>query len=190
MKIIQTTAIALALLVPLSANAAVDGTLGATSTGSFSVNMTLTPPPSTQVQVLGLDDIDLGSVPLTAGGQLSANFSLVRPFCINRNTPGTIGLKIDGGYVNNGFFWIKSAVVDANGFFRHVQLNVSLTKLDSSEVNLYKNTIVPGIIPTTSCTATTNAPGAAMFLTIGPNGSNTYIPGNYSETFTVLVVPE
>jgi hypothetical protein len=190
MKIIQTTAIALALLVPLSANAAVDGTLGATSTGSFSVNMTLTPPPSTQVQVLGLDDIDLGSVPLTAGGQLSTVNNYTRPFCVNRNTPGTVGLKIDGGWVNNGSLWLTNAVAEANGFIGRVQLNVTLTKLDGSQVIIYKNLTVPGIVPTTSCTATTSAQGQAMFLNVGTASGNTYRPGDYSETFTMLVVPE
>lgn len=92
MRLLKSTALAMAFISPAIAQAATDGTPGATSTGTFNATATVNPPIVTQVQVFGLDDfafapIQSGSV--SGGGQTQSDL-----FCLARNTPGNVLVTI------------------------------------------------------------------------------------------------
>jgi hypothetical protein len=105
MKSLKLTAAFLALAMPSMALAAVDGTLGATSTGSVFASLTLTAPPLTQVQVLGVDDFIFGgyAMPTTFtpdfGGVVATatitGVSTEQFLCLNRSDLGQVRLNYE-----------------------------------------------------------------------------------------------
>lgn len=93
MKFLKTAAVALALIAPVTAHAATDGTLGTTSTGSFNASLQVNAPAGTQVQVIGLDDF---TFPAVTGG-ITTNTpvpAIEQPFCLVRSTAGNVLMSI------------------------------------------------------------------------------------------------
>ena len=93
MTMMKTLSVSLAILslgTSGAAMAATDGALGATSTGSFTTTLNVVPPTGTQVQVLGLDDVDFGTVntSLTLGTDIGT--SPMQAFCLNRSDSGPV----------------------------------------------------------------------------------------------------
>ncbi len=103
MKFLKTAALALALIAPVAAHAATDGTLGTTSTGSFNASLQVNAPAGTQVQVFGLDDF---TFPVVTGG-ITTNTpvpAIEQPFCLTRSTAGNVLVTISQpGNVSAGY---------------------------------------------------------------------------------------
>ena len=162
-----------ALSVATTANA-VDGTLGASSTGSSEVTVTK----ENLVQITGVDDLDLGAYTSTA-----TNLSLSDALCVYSSTAA-----------------YKLTVTSANNSFQLEDVSSSsvipydLTWADSSGAispvehgNIINNLL--GSQTDTSCSdrSGTNATFTVSVVAADFNGAD---PGTYSDTLTLMIEPE
>ena len=90
MRLLKSTALAIAFISPAVAQAATDGTPGATSTGTFNATATVNPPIATQVQVFGLDDFTFVPIQSIVSGGSVGMQSQNDLFCLTRNTTGNV----------------------------------------------------------------------------------------------------
>jgi hypothetical protein len=89
MKIFLKAALAVMLIAPCATQAATDGTLGATSSGTFGASLTINSPAGVNVQVFGLDDFAFGTV--TGGITTTTTIPMMeQPFCISRSNAGNV----------------------------------------------------------------------------------------------------
>jgi hypothetical protein len=95
----------IALMLADPAFAATDGQPGATSTGSFNVTLTVSPPVGDTVQIIGLDDFALNAVVgpnglVNSGGGFGLNaFDYV---CFNKSAPGAVTVTVDQPEIASG----------------------------------------------------------------------------------------
>jgi hypothetical protein len=166
MSVLKRIAMALALAAPGSAIAATDGTLGATSTGTFDATLTITAPVS-NITIIGMDDIYLGTVIRLPGEALNYITGL-DDFCMNyggyaedgSGFPGLMTMQVTqvGGGVN-GEYALKGPV--GSGKFVPVTLKF-VGGLIGAELRPGGESRVDGAIFTVSptrdtCNASSNA---------------------------------
>lgn len=84
---------ALLLATAFPAHAATDGTLGPTSTGTFTASLEVTGS-SDQVQVIGLTDFDFGSITASAT-QITPVPPQIDRLCFNRSGPGNVLVTVN-----------------------------------------------------------------------------------------------
>ena len=101
MKQMQTAVIALALAVHGIANAATDGTPGATSTGSFTATVTANPPVGDLVEVAGLEDLTFAPITVSTTGNSGAQ-TVSADFCLSRNTQGPVRVAVYQSGIDDG----------------------------------------------------------------------------------------
>jgi hypothetical protein len=97
MKNLKTAALALlaatALAAPGVALAATDGTAGTTSSAQFTASLTVLPDSSNFVQILGLTDLNLGTLTVNSGGNTRSATNAV---CLKRTSTGPVAITISG----------------------------------------------------------------------------------------------
>ncbi len=187
MKIYQTVALALALAAPGMAMAATDGTPGATSTGSFVTSVQIVPPTGTTVQVLGLEDVNFGTVNTSSTANTIVP-SFQQYLCLNRSDAGSVNVNfIQSGHVINQALALNGPVAPLPLYFILNDPNgVMLAFASTSHA-----TIVGAAQSGSNCTASSGA-GTAHSLSIGlydlpTNNASQALAGNYSGTFTILL---
>lgn len=102
MKGLWTSAALLATALSTPASAATDGTLGPTSTGTFNISATMSPAPTPNVHVFGLDDFAFTG---TVGENLNAQSDR---FCVVRDNGGLVGLTISSSDAADSDFRVKT----------------------------------------------------------------------------------
>ncbi len=180
MKTKRILAAAALLATPTLANAATDGSLGATSTGSFSVNLTLNAQPTSQVQILGLDDYEFGSVTAIEGLP-----PLAQNFCLNRNDAGLVQVTMSQPNNQGVVFELFGS---AGG---RLQVLAEIEVSNGQGAILFPNRSRE-VRQTPGCTASSGfGPfGPAHQLSIRPVlGQGATPDGQYSGTFTILISP-
>jgi hypothetical protein len=182
MSVLKTAAAAMALAIPGIATAATDGTLGATSTGSFTASLTVAPNTDNFVQIVGLDDIAFTGLVAGFEGPIGAQ---VTYFCLNKNTPGNVKLTADkpSGGLSPGEY-----TPQLNG---PVYLQFRLL----SPVNGFTPFSGDGwaFLPATdpnACNASSGSGVAYTFETRLSTGGTPLVEGTYSDTYTLTLAPE
>jgi hypothetical protein len=182
MRSLKIAAAAMALAMPGMAMAATDGTLGATSTGTMNVSLTVGPNTTDFVQILGLDDIAftgfVAGFTGTSDGQLSY-------FCLNKNTLGNVKLTADKP--NVGF----SPGEYASQLGNEAMLELRLL----SPVNGFTPFSGDGwaFLPATdpnACNASSGSGVAYTFQAKLRTGALPLLEGTYSNTLTLTLAPE
>ncbi len=183
MKFLKTAALAIALIAPATANAATDGTLGTTSSGSFNASLQVNAPAGTQVQVFGLDDF---TFPAVTGG-ITTNTpvpTLENTFCLNRSTAGNVLVTVSQPG-NAGSYNLN------DGLGHNLGLGITVfTPALTSSVGTSNGSQFTTAQSGAGCTAASNNTLAhTMRLSPGTivsqNAGQFY--GNFSGTFNVLV---
>jgi hypothetical protein len=100
-KTFKMAAVIAALMLPGAAMAATDGTLGSTSTGTFTASTTANPPVGTQVLVAGLQDFSFAPVTIAAEGTSGAQ-TVNQQFCIARSTQGDVRVEVRQTGISDG----------------------------------------------------------------------------------------
>jgi spore coat protein U-like protein len=184
MRSLKMAAMALALAAPGMAMAATDGTLGATSTGTMNVSLTVTPNTDNYVQILGLEDFIF---PSSLAGTVGALGQTNQYICLNKNTLGTVNLDIVSS--NPGNFTPDSLYIAelADGTNR-VPYFMALQAPDGVRVvgngQSWSNTAATP----SACTAASGN-GVAYRLYGGIESVSPIVAGTYSNTFTLTLSP-
>ncbi len=189
-------ALAAALSLPSTAFAATDGTPGATSTGTFQATLTVTPPTSDMVQIIGLEDVSF-SAEVYSPSNPTAFPQTESYLCLLRSGLGNVRLSISqpdplnptGTY---GGWYLKDPA------FPSVYLPVSIHFATLADPSLYGLNPNDTYISTPSSSACTAASGPTEAHTIhvgvslvGVDPAQTPAPpGHYSQQFTLLLEPE
>lgn len=188
MKFLKTAAVALALIAPVAAHAATDGTLGATSTGSFNASLQVNAPAGTQVQVFGLDDF---AFPVVTGG-ITTNTpvpAIEQPFCLTRSTAGNVLVTISQPG-NAGSYNLN----DGAGHTLSLSMVVTSPVGSGGSSTGTNNGGAFAAPPSNAgCTAASNNTVAHMLrlqpgTVVSQNAGQAY--GNFSGAFTVTVSPQ
>lgn len=187
MKVLKTAAMALALGVSGAAMAATDGALGTTSTGSLNASIQIVPPAGATVQVLGLEDVNFGTVHTSSTANTIVP-SFQQYLCFNRSDAGSINVNfIQSGHSVNQALALNGPVAPLPLYFILNDPNgVMLASASGSHA-----TIVGTAPSGSNCTASSGA-GTAHSLSIGlydlpTNSASQALAGNYSGTFTILL---
>jgi hypothetical protein len=107
MRNLKLTAAVLAFAMPTMALAAVDGTVGATSTGSFGASIVINPNTDNHVQVRGLQDLVFPVTTVSATQQTVGSSSFA--FCLTKNTPGNIRFVVSQVGASGGSFELTNS---------------------------------------------------------------------------------
>jgi hypothetical protein len=187
MRLFQKAIIALAFIAPAIANASTDGTLGATSTGSFIASLQVNSPAGTQVQVFGLDDFIFPAVT----GQITLNTAvpaMASTFCLTRNTPGDVLVTISQTG-NSGSYNLN------DGAGNNLNLGITVERPAGAGATGTSNNSSFATAPSgVGCTAaSTNSVAHTMRLSPGTilaqnNPAVRY--GAFSGSFTITVSPQ
>jgi hypothetical protein len=185
MKSLKLTAALLALAMPSVALAAVDGTLGATSTGNFGASIVINPNTDNYVQVRGLQDLVFPTTTVSASEQLVAsnNFNI----CLTRNTQGYIKFAFSqAGSSGTGFELTNSdsgQKIPLNlKFYNNIGQIENMT-LVKGETYL-RQAQPPTCIPSSTTTGHRNIVG---FLNVPANYNGS---GQFSGVIDILLMPE
>ena len=184
-------AAALIAAIPGMAFAATDGTLGATSTGTVNVAINVQPPAATQVQVLGLDDFDFGTVQ-TSNTAVTAITELSDKFCLNRSDAGNVLVTLSQTGVASGNSARVQEGIDSNtdGVFETINLGVAIYDPDDSGYGFGIGTTENLVQSGPSCTAASGS-GTAHTLVIAPvslpSFNTSALTGDFSGTLTLTV---
>lgn len=175
------TILAMTLAAPALASS--DGTLGPTSSGSFTINATVSQAATDNVQVFGLDDLSLfleqGSIPGEAGTFDS------QPFCIIRSpSGGNVNITISSFDAADTAYLVKSA-----GGASQVALNMQINN-NNDGVGYVQPEGMPILdVPvSSSCSDVLGDPTSLEMFVIAA-GEVTADPGIYSGSFLVTVAP-
>jgi hypothetical protein len=186
MRSLKIAAAAMALAMPGMAMAATDGTPGATSTGTFVTSVQIVPPTGTTVQVLGLEDVNFGTVNTSSTANTIVP-SFQQYLCLNRSDAGSINVNFtQSGNVINQALALNGPVAPLPLYFILNDPNGVLLASASTDA-----TIVGAAQSSSNCTASSGA-GTAHSLTIGlydlpTNNASQALAGNYSGTFMILL---
>jgi hypothetical protein len=176
MKSVKIAAAAMALAMPGMAMAATDGSLGATSNGSFNATITIQPDTSNFVQITGLDDHIIPPIPLnTVNTTLS-----VDQICIIDNTPGPNGsvqITVTQSGVSGPF-----SMTDANSG-RAISPTLSLFNFGTG--GTLSNGVAMATFGTSACPVIPENQTLSIEIP-APNSDATKV-GNFSGTFNVLL---
>lgn len=184
MKTLTASVAILAMMLAAPALASSDGTLGPTSTGSFTVNATVSQPTTDNVQVFGLDDFSLspeqGSVPGEAGTFDSKTFCIIRS-----PSGGNVSIQILSFDPAD-----TSYVVKTPGGGNQIELSLHIT--NNSEGMVYQPVYplpVSDVPVSSTCNDVAGDP-TALELSVVTAGEVTGAPGIYSGAFLITVGPQ
>lgn len=196
MRFEKYAALAIVLLTPQIAFAATDGTPGVTSTGTFNATLTVTPPTTDTVQIIGLEDV-VFSEQVYSHSNPTAFPQTDSYVCLLRTGPGNVRLSISqpdplnptGTY---GGWYLKDAA------FPDVYLPISIGFASPNDPSLFGLNPNDSYISPPSASACTAASGPTEAHTIhvgvslvGVDPAQTPAPpGHYSQQFTLLLEPE
>ena len=188
MRILKTAALALALGASGSAMAATDGLVGTTSTGTFTASINIPPPNVSQVQVLGLDDFNFGSV---ANTQVTNPTPILQYFCINRSDVGDVVISFE--QPNGSTPTLRGQIGSSGG---NIPLDVEITDPAGLVLRYFNLNAGQAYVLGQSgagCTSGSVNPVAhSLYLapkTVPPSGAATPYSGNFSSTFTLIASP-
>lgn len=181
MKTLTASVAIVAWTLAAPALAASDGVLGPTSSGSFTVNATVSQATSDNVQVFGLDDYSLSWIEGVAGDSETHSFCIIR-------TPagGTVSITISSFDAADTTYLVKTP-----GGGDQVTLTMSIESLsDGVPFDPAEGTPFPGVQVSSSCNdiagdATSQTLEVATATAI-PEGS----AGIYSGSFLITVAPD
>jgi hypothetical protein len=191
MKNLKTAALALlaatALAAPGVTWGATDGTLGATSTGTFNASINIPSSNVSQVQVLGLDDFVFG----TAANTQTTNVTPIEQyFCVNRSDSGDVYLSLEQQGGTNTFATLAGQSGSSGGNIT-VAINLkgpSGASLGGFILNSNQRIVAPQ--SGAGCT-TSSGSSVAHLLILAPKtvpilGPAILYSGNFSSTFTLI----
>ncbi len=181
---------------PSISMAATDGAPGATSTGTFQATLTVTPPTSDTVQIIGLEDVTF-SEQVYSPSNPTAFPQTESYLCLLRTGPGNVRLSISqpdplnptGTY---GGWYLRDAAFPA------VYLPISIIFASPTDPSLSALNPNDSYISPPSSSACTAASGPTEAHTIHVGASLVGVdlaqtpapPGHYSQQFTLLLEPE
>jgi hypothetical protein len=199
MKMFLIGAAGFAMMLAGPAFAATDGQPGATSTGSFSVTLTVSPPGGPEyVQILGLDNeqFDLGTI------QASQNSSTTWTvpdlfFCLKRSTPGAVRVTVSQAGTNpQEPFRLQSATnpaipTNVPGYSDYLGLSFYLHSADNADTDYLSNGVATDQVDSAPGCDANSGLGVAHRLSIQPSDIPAFASfprqGLYSGLFTVTV---
>lgn len=166
MKCSKLAALLLMCVLPGAVHAATDGTLGPTSTGTFTATAQINPPVQQQVQVFGLDDFVFAPVTRVAG-QTTHVTSVTKRFCINNHSPGGGPISVTVSQTGEaGNFSLKGN----NG--RSLPLSITLDNpwaMGISRISNFSITINGNVDASCTQAALDAGTGNITTITIAPN---------------------
>lgn len=183
MKTLTASMTILAMTLAAPALASSDGTLGPTSSGSFTINATVSQAATDNVQVFGLDDLSLfleqGSIPGEAGTFDS------KPFCIIRSpSGGNVNITISSFDAADTAYLVKSA-----GGASQVALNMQINN-NNDGVGYVQPEGMPILdVPVSSTCSDVLGDPTSLEMFVIAAGEVTADPGIYSGSFLVTVAP-
>ncbi len=148
-------------------SAAEDGTLGATSTGSLDVLVSI----ADRVQISGLDDIDLGAY--SGSGELTGSDS----FCVYRNGTGLYDVEISSANADGGAFRMVSGT---DNFLTYTVTFAGEAVSSGEEIE------GAGHSTSVTCGGGTNTTLAVSVAEAALQGA---VSGSYADTVTMVVSP-
>lgn len=161
--------LASAMSLPLLAQAAVQGSLGATSSGSFSITAVL----QDLVQVSSLDDLNLG----TYSG--SGNLTGTEGFCVYRNGTGAYTATLTGSGASNAF----TIASGANTMPYTITYNGTAITTGGTTATQTGNSTL------TDCGGDDVANNATIVVDIDSTVLQSRPSGTYTGTLTILINP-
>lgn len=172
---------------PTMAYAATDGTLGPTSTGTFAVNVTVTPDTSNYVQITNMADLNLPPISVAQTTDTIVNNYL----CLLKNTPGPVRLSIGQTNGSSEVPASQFSLVDpATKAFSRISLTLKRTGLPAVQVENGIGFITQASGP--SCTGqplAENSGGFRLEITIPAPAGDPSKVGNLSGVFNLLLSP-
>lgn len=177
----------LAMMVPGAALAAVDGSPGATSSGSFNATMTVEPPTGVTVQVLGLDDFDFGTVNTTNTAGTSVGV-ITQPFCLLRSDSGDVRVNIAQTNFAPGQTSFALESTNPSGPNDRVPVSLVINNLGAGGIGMSNNAAQNFSQSATGCSSSSSSP-TAHTMEITPStlpGADTFrLSGAYTGQFTI-----
>lgn len=189
--IAASAALALALCLSGVAQAA-DGTLGATSTGTFAANLTVSPI-ADQVQITRLQDFAFPEVRTESGSPFPVVGAIEKPFCLIRTIAGNVTVSISGPASPSGFFDLP-VVGGASEEGVSADVHISIQPIGSNTTyDIAPNQ--PQVMPASAAGCDANSGSAASLghiLKLRPHLSGTGIvtgPVSFAGNYSILVSP-
>lgn len=167
--------------------AATDGQPGSTSTGNFNATLTVSPPVTDQVQVVGLDDVDFGTVTL---GPYGSDWVTVpdpsMSFCLKRSTPGDVNITFDQltNPPDDSQFRMSQGE-------EHLYFRIDLILPDGSRLSDMSRGFSRTVMRSDpACTASNDGAGIGHRIELHtPGVHSAYPPGLYSTTIQITLSP-
>jgi hypothetical protein len=191
MRSLKIAAAAMALAMPGMAMAATDGSLGATSTGTFNTSVNILSPTGTNVQIIGLDDFNFGTIQ-TSNSSDTSIAPISDFFCMNQSGDNKTDVLVSFTQVGanpNDLLSLKDASGNSVGMyvvFKNPDNIGGGTAIPTSHYNFSRK------LSGTGCTSSTTDSATAHTLTVnlnaipaGASGST----GALSGQFSILIGP-
>lgn len=187
MKKYKFFALYLAIAAPSMAHAATDGTLGPTSTGTFAVNVSVTPDTSNYVQITNMFDLNLPPISAAETTDTVVNNYL----CLLKNTPGPVRLSIGQTNGSSEVPPSQFSLVDpeTKAFSR---ITMMLGRVGSPSVQVENGIAINTQASSPSCTgqaAATDNGGFKLVVTVPAPAGDPSKVGNLSGVFNLLLSP-
>lgn len=173
---------ALASLVSAPSFAAVQGTLGATSTGSVTINVTK----PARASITNLNDLTIASYIPGAGNQI-----LTDDVCVYSSRPnGAYTIKATGSGTGGTFALANgSNLLPYSVNWNYGGVN-ALTNLGLAlQPNVTSVALFKAATDSSTCTGTVPGPTARLIVTILATNLDAIVDGTYTGTLTLLVTP-
>jgi hypothetical protein len=178
-KLIYSTFIGASLLIPVLASA-VDGALGATSTGSFDITLNSIVPPASEIQISGLQDISFDNV---AANETPSPVTL-GTICVYLSTASTYAIEIDAqASVFPSSSGNLGTSVASGTHFRHYNYEYT----DPVGLSVTSNQPTSGLVGSSNPVCSL---GDMAQLTISPQAHAFASPNPWTGTFSITVTPE
>ena len=183
----KTLLAALAIAAPNIAYAATDGTLGTTSTGTFAVNVSVTPDNSNHVQITNMNDLNLPPISVAQ----TTDTTVENWICLIRNTPGPVRLSV--GQTNGSpdvpqsQFSLVDPVTKA-----YSPISMTLGRPGVPTVNIEKGAGIDTVASNPSCTGNAlgeNSNGFRLKITIPAPAGDPSKVGDLTGLFDLLLTP-
>ena len=183
-KLYLTALLGTAIAMPYMAQAAIDGTLGATSSGSIGIDMTVTPEPASEIQITGLNDMSFGNLAYDSQFGVPTKRIRLDNICVYANQ--ALGYSLEFTSANN-------PISDGHGILKSSEgadLGYNLS-FNDGHGHLNGGNISSGFVPNSDVDCSVDGADAYILLTIRPDQFLTVNEDIvYTDTITLTVSPE
>ena len=168
------------LFFPFGALAATDGTLGATSTGTLAISLTI----NSAIQVSEMDDLTFSFTPGVDTGPITDNST----FCVyTNNGTGNYATTVTSANATGTTFRVKDAGTNFITYTAEWDEDIALASPTTLQSGVQLTSITGADQANTDCLTTDVA---AFRVTFADAALQAAASGTYTDTVTAIVAPE